>query len=68
MKTVSPEYAARHFSELMEEVAAGEEILVADESGAIARILPLAGEADGSKPSEEADAPSEEVEQAFYGD
>lgn len=68
MKTVSPQYAARHFSELMQIVSSGEEILVADERGPIARILPFAAETDRTKSSDELDAPREEVEQAFYGD
>ena len=61
MKTVSPEYAARHFSELMQLVSSGEEILVADERGPIARILPFAEKTDRTKSSEEVDAPREEV-------
>jgi prevent-host-death family protein len=68
MKTVSPEYAAEHFAELVEAVSAGEEILVADQNGPIARIVPFEEDSDDPKTSDEADAPSEEVEQAFYGD
>jgi len=68
MKTVSPEYAARHFSELMQIVSSGEEILVADERGPIARISPFAEETNRNESSDEVDAPREEVERAFYGD
>lgn len=65
MKTVSPEYAAENFSELMQAVMIGEEILIADDNGPIARILPMGAYALGT---DEADTPSDEVEQAFYGD
>jgi len=65
MKTISPEYAAKNFSELIKAVNAGEEFLIADDHGPIARILPFGQDAEGT---DEADAPSDEVEQAFYGD
>jgi antitoxin (DNA-binding transcriptional repressor) of toxin-antitoxin stability system len=52
----------------MQIVSSGEEILVADERGPIARILPFAPETDRATSSDELDAPKEEVEQAFYGD
>lgn len=65
MKTVSPEYAAENFSELMQSVSVGEEILIVDDHGPIARILPIDEDARGT---DDADAPSDEVEQAFYGD
>lgn len=65
MKTISPEYAAENFSELIQAVSAGEEIMIADDHGPIARILPVGQDAQGT---DEADAPSDDVEQAFYGD
>ena len=65
MKTVSPEYAAENFSELIQAVSTGEAIMIADDHGPIARILPVGQDAQGT---DEADAPSDEVEQAFYGD
>jgi antitoxin (DNA-binding transcriptional repressor) of toxin-antitoxin stability system len=66
MKTVSAEYAAGHLSELLGEVAAGEEILIAMAGIPVARLSPA-----GEPPREQEltpEAPSEEVEQAFHGD
>jgi len=68
MKTVSPEYAAQHFLELMRIVSSGEEILVSDKRGPIARISPFPGETNRTESPDEADAPEDEVERAFYGD
>lgn len=68
MKTVSPEYAAEHFSELIQAVRKGEEILIAGDGGPIARIVPFTQDPRGAGASDDADAPSDEVEQAFYGD
>lgn len=65
MKTVSLEYAAENFSELMQAVRVGEEIIIADDDGPVARILPMGQAVRGT---DESDAPSDEVEQAFYGD
>ena len=67
MKTVSVEYAVGHLSELIEEVAAGEQILIVGAQGPMARLLapaPVPGDQEQAGP----EAPDEEVEPAFYGD
>jgi antitoxin (DNA-binding transcriptional repressor) of toxin-antitoxin stability system len=67
MKTVSPEYAAGHLPELLEEVGAGEEILIAAEGRPLARLSPVAPEGQSDEHTGP-EAPDEEVEQAFHGD
>ena len=67
MRSVSQEYVAEHLPELIEEIAAGEEIEITAESRPVARLMPPRKSASGPE-LDDADAPSEEVEQAFYGD
>jgi len=67
MKTVSPEYAAGHLLELLEEVGAGEEILIAVEGRPLGKLLGV-GQGAGSDEPVGPEAPDEEVEQAFHGD
>ncbi len=66
MKRVTPDYAAEHLSELLLEVQAGEEIEITDEGRVLARLVAPRTLVRGS--SDDADAPSDEVEQAFHGD
>ncbi len=67
MKSVTPDYAAEHLSELLLEVQAGEEIEIGDEGRVVALLVPPRTLAGGSA-DDDADAPSDEVEQAFHGD
>jgi prevent-host-death family protein len=65
MQTVSPEYAAQHLAELIERARAGEEIVIAQGSRPVARLVPIE---DWDQQDEEAHAPNEEVDEAFHGD
>lgn len=66
MKSVTPEYAAAHFAELIDEVMAGAEILIVMDGEPAARLVPATrGRGDDQ---DDPHAPSEEVEQAFHGD
>jgi antitoxin (DNA-binding transcriptional repressor) of toxin-antitoxin stability system len=67
MKSVSSDYAGKHLSELLREVQAGEEIEIADEGRVLALLVPPQTHVRGSS-EDDADAPSDEVEQAFHGD
>jgi antitoxin (DNA-binding transcriptional repressor) of toxin-antitoxin stability system len=67
MKRVTPDYAAQHLSDLLLEVQTGEEIEIADEGRVLALLVPPRRLVRGSS-DEDADAPSDEVEQAFHGD
>ncbi len=67
MRSVSPDYAAAHLPELLRAASAGEEIEITEHGRPLARLLPPR-EKPASGSLEDADAPSEEVEQAFYGD
>ena len=65
MQTVTPEYAAQHLAELIEQARGGEEIVIAQGGTPIARLVPIdAWDAQ----QEEAHAPDEEVDEAFHGD
>jgi antitoxin (DNA-binding transcriptional repressor) of toxin-antitoxin stability system len=67
MKTVTPEYAALHLPELLEEVGMGEVILIAADGRPLARLQAV-DEAGAAMEDTGPEAPSEEVEQAFHGD
>jgi antitoxin (DNA-binding transcriptional repressor) of toxin-antitoxin stability system len=66
MKSVSSEYAASHLAELLQEVAAGNEVVILVEGEPAARLGPPSRGRDGDQ--DDPHAPSDEVEQAFYGD
>jgi len=67
MRRVSPDYAAAHLPELLRVVNAGEEIEITEHGRPVARMVPPR-ETPANGSLDDADAPSEEVEQAFYGD
>ena len=65
MQTVTPEYAAQHLAELLDRARGGEDIVIADGSKPIARLVPID---DWDAQQDEAHAPDEEVDEAFHGD
>jgi antitoxin (DNA-binding transcriptional repressor) of toxin-antitoxin stability system len=67
MKSVTPGYAAKHLPELLREVQAGEEVEIAGGGRVLALLVPPRTSVRGSS-EDDADAPSDEVEQAFHGD
>lgn len=62
MTTVSDEYAAAHFNELLSRVTRGESILITSEGEPVARLISVQPEDD------EAHVPGHEVDEAFHGD
>ena len=50
MKSVNIHYAKTHLSRLLEEVAAGEEIVIAKAGKPVARLIPAAFESEPRKP------------------
>lgn len=66
MKSVSSEYAATHLEQLLQEVAAGKEIVIILGGEPVARLVPPHRGRGGEQ--DDPHAPSDEVEQAFYGD
>ncbi|ESQ15507.1 MAG TPA: hypothetical protein DDY14_01280 [Chromatiaceae bacterium] len=61
MQTFTTDYAVQHFDELLALVENGETILLFTAGRPVARLLPTRADGD-------ADVPSAEVEEAFYGD
>ncbi len=65
MQSFSQQHVADNLDELMELVKQGEEVLITIDGRPIARLVPVdSTDAGGS----DSDVPTEEVEQAFYGD
>ena len=63
MQIVTPEFAAEHLAELIEQAQHGAEIVIAVDGAPVARLLPVqAGDLD------EPLAPDEEVDAGFHGD
>ncbi len=65
MQSFSQQHVADNLDELMELVKQGEEVLITIDDRPIARLVPVDSTDESGSDS---DVPTEEVEQAFYGD